>query len=183
LLPLPKPNCICFYNGTAEQPERQMLRLSEAFGGEGDIEVKVTMLNINYGKNRELMEACRPLGEYAWLVERVLQHQRVLHDFEAAVDAAIDEMPEDFAIRAFLLANRAEVKAMLLTEYDKERELELLRLEERREAKKELEAEVNERVAKDMLKKNYPLDAIKDISRLSETHIRRLAKNLGVAVL
>ena len=183
LLPLPKPNCICFYNGTAEQPERQMLRLSEAFGGEGDIEVKVTMLNINYGKNRELMEACRPLGEYAWLVERVRQHQRVLHDFEAAVDAAIDEMPEDFAIRAFLLANRAEVKAMLLTEYDKERELELLRLEERREAKKELEAEVNERVAKDMLKKNYPLDAIKDISRLSETHIRRLAKNLGVAVL
>ena len=45
------------------------------------------------------------------------------------------------------------------------------------------EAEVNERVAADMLKKNYPLDAIKDISRLSEAHIRKLAKSLGVAVL
>ena len=90
-------------------------------------------------------------------------------------------------IRAFLLANRAGVKAMFLTEYDKEREFELLRREERREAKKELqqevEIEVNERVAKDMLKKNYPLDAIKDISKLSETAIRKLAKSIGVAVL
>ena len=49
------------------------------------------------------------------------------------------------------------------------------------EARKE--AEVNERVATDMLKKKYPLDAIKDISRLSEAHIRKLAKSLGVAVL
>jgi len=76
---------------------------------------------------------------------------------------------------------------MFLTEYDKEREFELLRREERREAKKELqqevEIEVNERVAKDMLKKNYPLDAIKDISKLSETAIRKLAKSIGVAVL
>ena len=53
--------------------------------------------------------------------------------------------------------------------------------EARGEAKKE--AEVNERVATDMLKKKYPLDAIKDISKLSEAHIRKLAKSLGVAVL
>ena len=113
---LPKPNCICFYNGTAEQPERQVLKLSDAFGVEGDIEVRVTMLNINYGKNKDLMDTCRPLGEYAWLVDRVRHHQHVLHNFEAAVDAAIDEMPEDFVIRAFLLANRAGVKALFLTD-------------------------------------------------------------------
>ena len=57
---------------------------------------------------------------------------------------------------------------MFLTEYDKEREFELLRREERREAIRETENTVREEVAKDMLKKNYPLDAIKDISRLSE---------------
>ena len=48
---VPRPKCICFYNGTKEQPEREVLKLSDAFGGEGDIEVKVTMLNINYGKS------------------------------------------------------------------------------------------------------------------------------------
>ena len=42
---------------------------------------------------------------------------------------------------------------------------------------------VREEVAKDMLKKNYPLDAIKDISKLSEAAIRKLAKSIGVAVL
>jgi len=49
------------------------------------------------------------------------------------------------------------------------------------EAKKE--AEVNERVATDMLKKHYPLDAIKDISKLPEASIRKLADSMGVAVL
>ncbi len=48
-------------------------------------------------------------------------------------------------------------------------------------AKKEVE--VNERVATDMLKKHYPLEAIKDISKLPEAAIRELAKSMGVAVL
>lgn len=38
LQPAPRQKCVCFYNGTANQPERKILRLSEAFGGEGDIE-------------------------------------------------------------------------------------------------------------------------------------------------
>ena len=45
------------------------------------------------------------------------------------------------------------------------------------------ETEVRESVATDMLKKNYPLDAIKDISRLSEDKIRDIAKKLNVAML
>ena len=52
---MPLPRCLCFYNGTVEQPERQVLRLSDAY--EGDIEVKVTMLNINYGMNKQLTDA------------------------------------------------------------------------------------------------------------------------------
>ena len=46
------------------------------------------------------------------------------------------------------------------------------------EARKE--AEVNERVATDMLKERLPLTKI---SKLSEERIRQLAKSLGVAVL
>ena len=68
---------------------------------------------------------------------------------------------------------------MFLTEYDKEREFELLRREERRET----EAEVNERVAKDMLREKLPLETIKRVSKLSEDAIRKLAKSMGVAVI
>lgn len=44
---LPKPKCVCFYNGTQEQPEDITLKLSDAFEAEGvkpDIEVTVKML-------------------------------------------------------------------------------------------------------------------------------------------
>lgn len=180
---LPKPHCICFYNGTEEQPEQQVLKLSDAFGGEGDIEVKVKMLNVNYGKNRALLETCQPLREYAWLVDRVREHQRVLQNLEAAVDASIDEMPDSFVIRTLIEAHRAEVKKMFLTEYDEEKMKEQERKEAFADGVDAGVAEANERVAADMLKKKYPLDAIKDISRLSEAHIRKLAKSLGVVVL
>ena len=180
---LPKPHCICFYNGTEEQPEQQILKLSDAFGGEGDIEVKVKMLNVNYGKNRALMETCQPLREYAWLVDRVREHQRVMQNLEAAVDASIDEMPDSFVIRTLIEAHRAGVKKMFLTEYDEEKMKEQERKEAFADGVDAGVAEANERVAADMLKKKYPLDAIKDISRLSEAHIRKLAKSLGVVVL
>ena len=71
-LSVPRPVCVCFYNGTQEQPEKQVLKLSDAYDGEGDIKVRVTMLNINYGKNQQLMDACEPLKEYAWLVYALL---------------------------------------------------------------------------------------------------------------
>ena len=36
-----------------------------------DIEVKVRMININYGHNEEMLRKCKPLGEYAWFVAQV----------------------------------------------------------------------------------------------------------------
>ncbi|MBR1437948.1 MAG: hypothetical protein IJ859_00565 [Synergistaceae bacterium] len=150
--------------------------MSDAFGGDGDIEVKVTMININYGKNKALMEACEPLKEYAWLVDAIRKHEKIFHDIEAAVDAAIDEMPDDFLIKKFLLKNKAEVKGMFLTEYDQEKVGAYLRLE--------AEEQAREQVATDMLmEKKYPLSDIKKITRLSEDVILKLANSLGVTAI
>ena len=95
-----------------------MLSLGDAFDRASDIEVRVTMLNVNYGRNRALMEACQPLKEYAWFVGMVRRKQAELNDLDAAVDAALSEMTEDSALKAFLMANRAEVKRMCITEYN-----------------------------------------------------------------
>jgi len=179
LQPAPRPKCICFYNGTASQPERKILRLSEAFGSEGDIEVVVTMLNINYGKNLKLMEACEPLSEYAWLVETIRKNQRTMRNLETAIDAAIDEMPDEFVIKRFLLQNRAEVKGMFLTEYDQEKVLS----QQRRDSMKQGIELANERVATDMLKGGEPLEKIVMYSRLAEDAIRKLANNLGMGIV
>ena len=94
-----------------------------------------------------------------------------MKDLEAAIDAAIDEMPDDFSIKKFLMMNKAEVKGMFLTEYDQEKVL----LQERRD--------VEYRVATYMLKDGRPLDEIKRDSRLAEDVIRSIANRLGVTVI
>ncbi len=70
LLQLPVPRLIVFYNGNKNIGDNLYLKLSSSFpqGAEPDIEVKVRMINVNYGKNRELLEKCKPLSEYAWPV-------------------------------------------------------------------------------------------------------------------
>ena len=138
---LPVPKFIVVYNGAAET-EDTVLKLSDAFREEAgtvesDIDVRVRMLNINYGKNRELMEGCEPLREYAWLVEKIRENREKM-DIEAAVDKAIDEMPEEFVIRKFLIGNRAEVKDMCVTEYNEAETLQMIREEGREEGEDRL---------------------------------------------
>ena len=184
LQPVPRPVCICFYNGTKEQPEKMILRLSNAYEGEGDIEVRVTMLNINYGKNQSLMDACEPLKEYAWLVDAVRRHQAEKMDLDAAVDASMDEMSDEFVIKPFLLENRAEVKNMFLTEYNEEKVMEKEREEGRQEGRQEGERKRSEEIASNMLKEGGVSAAfISKMTELSEEAVRKLAKTLGVAVV
>lgn len=57
LLKLPAPNFIAFYNGVEGCPERQELRLSASYSvqdKEPSLELKVTLLNINPGNNKEI---------------------------------------------------------------------------------------------------------------------------------
>ena len=54
-IPLPTPQCVVFYNGTQREPEEQILNLSDAFinkDREADLELRVRMLNINYGTTK-----------------------------------------------------------------------------------------------------------------------------------
>ena len=88
-------------------------------------------------------------------------------------------MPEDFVIRDFLIANRAEVRGMLLTEYDEEKVL----AQERKEAEIRTENKVREAVATDMIRDKKPLAEILKYSKLPEAAIRKLAESMGVAVL
>ena len=122
LLSLPAPKLVVFYNGTRDEPDEKILKLSDSFpeGASFDVEVRVKMLNVNYGRNPKVLEACKPLDEYAWLVAEVRKNRAKEREdsVDHAVDRAIEAMPKDFCIKPFLEAHRAEVKGMLLTEYN-----------------------------------------------------------------
>ena len=141
LLQLPVPLLVVFYNGKKEQPDEMILKLSDSFpeGSDADIEVKVRMLNVNVGRNRLLLEACKPLGEYSWLVDEIRKNNTTKDEdsMSSAVDRAISDMPDSFVIKSFLELHRTEVKGMLLTEYNEAEAMELFREEGRAEGRAE----------------------------------------------
>ena len=134
------------------------------------------MLNINYGMNQNLLDACEPLKEYAWLVDAVRRHQAEKMDLDVAVDASLDEMQDEFVIKPFLLENRAEVKNMFLTEYNEEKVME----KERQEGA----MQERERVASAMIKEGgMSASFISKMTELSEETVRKIARTLGIAVV
>ena len=107
-----------------------------------DIEAKVRMININYGHNANLLKACKPLEEYSWFVAKIRENNQPDEEgsrtgIEAAINKAIDEMPDDFLIKEFIVANRAEVKDMCLTEYNEAEVMEMFKEEGREEGREE----------------------------------------------
>ena len=90
---------------------------------------QLTMLNINLGKNRELMKKCRTLREYCIFVERIRGYAKELEIAEA-VERAVTECIREDILADFLSAQRAEVIAMSIFEYNKEEEMKKIRADE-----------------------------------------------------
>ena len=125
---IPTPRYYVFYNGEEDQPERSVLRLSDLYEGQGDIEITATMLDINEGRNREIMERCKALRDYARLIGLIREYNRKM-DLHEAVDTAVDQCIEEGVLAEFLSHHRAEVKGMVLTEYDEKKTMEQFKKE------------------------------------------------------
>lgn len=128
--------------------ERQILKLSDAFKNketEGCMELKATVLNINHGKNRKILEKCRPLMEYSLLVEKIKIYCEGMQ-IEEAVDKAVQECIDENILKEILIKHRAEVKDLVLEEYDEEKVLRYLKQEAIEIAKEEMAEKVREEV-------------------------------------
>ena len=128
LLRLPAPNYIVFYNGTQEEGDSRILRLSDSFikrdGEEACLECTATMLNINYGHNQKLMASCRELYEYSYLIEHIRIGLRSDCSLPEAISQAVETCIQNGILRDFLLRHRAEVTTMILEEFDLNKHIE-----------------------------------------------------------
>lgn len=130
LVKIPTPQYYVFYNGERNRPERMELKLSAAFQKKTDtrgFEWTATMLNINFGKNQELMNSCQTIREYAILVDKIRTYQKSYGTLEEAVDRAVDECIENGVLAEFLLEQKAEVIDVVLTEYDEEKTMQMFK--------------------------------------------------------
>lgn len=119
---VPTPRFVVFYNGTASQPEKQVLRLSDAYekrDSSPELELTVTVYNINKGCNRKIMDACWALREYAEYVATVREYAAKM-PFAEAVEQAVDDCIKAGILTDFLKKNRAEAIAVWLYEFDEE---------------------------------------------------------------
>lgn len=132
-LMIPNPNFIVFYNGQDKMSERLELKLSDSFLIQTDkpeLELKVTVLNINEGMNEQLKERCPDLKEYMQYVDRVRRYSEKM-PLRGAVIRAVDECIQEGILRDFLMKQKAEVVKMSIYEFDEEREMRLIREDER----------------------------------------------------
>jgi len=125
---IPAPRFLMLYNGKEEVEDRFELKLSDLYNPKVDdpeLELRVTVLNINLGHNRELMDKCDTLNEYAIYVDKVRRYQKLMSNDEA-VRRAVDECIEENVLRDFFIKQKEEVIAMSIFEYDEEAVLDYI---------------------------------------------------------
>lgn len=93
------------------------------------LECTATVLNINYGQNKELLEKCRTLKEYSQFIAMIRKYIAEEMIFEEAVKRAVEESIKQGILAEILRKNRSEVIDMILTEYNEEEFREFLKEE------------------------------------------------------
>ena len=137
IIKLPTPRYTVLYNGMDEQPSFMQLRLSDSFinpDSSGAFEWTASMINLNDGKNEDLLINCRPLKDYMTLINEIRKNSKIMN-FDNAVDAAVTYCIEHDVLKTFLLKHRAEVKDVCITEYDEKTFVDGIRAEGRAEGR------------------------------------------------
>lgn len=160
LIKIPTPRFVVFYNGIdADLPDKTIYKLSDSFiesTNDPELELIVTVLNINIGKNKELLEQCKTLNDYCKYVDCIRKFSQEM-SIEEAVNKAVDYCIKSNILADFLKKNKAEVISMSITECNYEEEIKKLRLIEREEGSK---LRLLEQVKKKLIKgKNIELIA------------------------
>lgn len=186
---LPQPVYIVFYNGEKKQPERQIISLRSAFNESSStlndfdfLDFKAVMLNINYGYNKNLMERCKPLKEYAIFVDTIRKYLKTENKPAIAAKKAVEECIEHGILKDILLKEKGVIEDMITVCYDEEvhkmREAEYNQeLGEARgkEIGKQLGVQQSkQQIAKRMHLAGMSLEQIMDITELSKEDLEKL---------
>ena len=145
--------------------------------------LKVITLNINEGHNKELMEQCQILREYAQYVAKVREFAGNT-ELNAAVELAVNECIQNNILAEFLRKNKSEVIAMSIFEYDQEEEEKKLRKAEYEAGKEEgIKEGIKEGIEsgiRNMLKmEKYSVEEIAEVFKISIEEVEQIKRKSG----
>ena len=186
LIKIPTPQYIVLYNGTDRKiGNKKVLKLSDAFEKPNHTkgyEWTATMIDINYGENKDLLLKCKKLGEYSYFVESVRRHYSKSKIFPLAIDEAVKECIDKGILEDFLRKHIAEVRTVLLTEFNEERDYRIIaeglaeNIVEERLEKIEKKAREDEKktMIKTMLSNGLPKEDIIKFTGISEGELNKI---------
>ncbi len=183
---LPLPQYVVFYNGTAEAPETQILELKDAFPDHPDkdpcLNCKVTVLNINYGHNKELMDHCQKLKEYALFIHQIRMNVKNNLSLEDAIRVSIDACIDQHILEDFLTKHRAEVEMSVLSSFNQENHDRILKEASKEEGFQEGLAEGQLVLLRNLvdkkLQKGFSVSEIAQALEQDESFIKKIIVNI-----
>ncbi len=185
LVKIPTPEFYVLYNGTANIPDFQELKLSDAFAHPGEaLELKVKCYNINFDEGKELLSSCQELLAYSTFVHQVRLEQGNGRSLFSAVKAAIRYCESHDLMANFFKRNEREVYDMVSFKWDdnlaKKIAVEESREEGLKEGREEGKVSAIVEMAVKLLKKSYPLTDVVDVTELSPEEVKEIAKKHGL---
>ena len=193
-LKIPAPNFILIYNGS-EDISVTKLKLSELYVGttkRGLLDLEVEVINLQPEKNPTLKQWCKPLYESSWVVDEMREYiknnknEKVTPELVGeALNHALQQMPDDFAIKPILENKKEEVIPMIFQEFN-ESEYQRIQEEDKQkdiadaEAKGDERGQSKEKIAtvKRMLTANFSLSDIIVATGLEQEEILKIKNDL-----
>jgi len=171
MFPVPRPIFIMLYNGVENMPDKWILRLSDMFkdGGEAEnqtnLELIVTVYNINKGHNPEMARRSHTLDGYETFVYTVREYQKTMN-LEDAIKKAVVDCINQNVLRTFLENHKKEVIGMLVQEWDLGKAVKFA--ERDGERKRAIE------IARNLRAKGMEVDDVAEVTKLTVDDILRL---------
>lgn len=129
--------------------------------------IVVTVHSAHYGHNQNLMQNCTRLNEYALFVDQIRRYQKEGYSTDKSIDMATKYCIDNNIMKDILLPMQAEVKKMLLTEYDEKKTLNFLREEARKEGHAAGRMDERKKLVRTMLQNGMSPEQIAQMAGLS----------------
>ena len=166
-LSIPQPAFFVLYNGTAPYPDKATLKLSDLFmsteplgieQGKPVLELEVTVLNINEGKNESIIQNCGLLAQYSTFIAKVRECLKDGSILQEAIKKAVIYCREHDILKEPLEKQASEVLNMLMTEWNLDDAKEVW-FDEGREKERE-------EIARNAFAEGIPINKIHNITGL-----------------
>ena len=149
---IPTPHFVTLYYGRDEQPEIQILKLSDAYEcktEKPELELTMVQYNVNPKYNEELKKCCPELDGYIKYIDKTRKYHSEGMNYEDAVKKSVNECIKENILREFFIKNKAEVISMTIFEYDEEEHMRLERQEQYRKGQiNHLKNQIKKKIAK-----------------------------------